>query len=54
MFALSQAATDTIVIIAVWGVAFPLLVQGLLMFIAAQVAVERKENLEYERAHPRL
>ena len=54
MFALSQAATDTIAIIAVWGVAFPVLVQGLLAFVAAQVAVERKQNLEYERTHPNL
>jgi hypothetical protein len=46
MLALS-AWSATFGIIVVFGVAFPVLVQGLLGFIAAAIAGERRQNQEY-------
>lgn len=46
MLALS-AWSATFGIVIVFGVAFPVLVQGILAFIAAQVAGERRQNQEY-------
>lgn len=53
MFAASQALIDTLGIVLVFFVAFPLLVHGMLGFIAAQVVGEKRENQEYERTHPK-
>jgi hypothetical protein len=46
VFALSAAAEQTIVAIAIWGVFFPALVTGLIMLALAGVARERTENEE--------
>jgi hypothetical protein len=46
LFALDYAAKATIGLIAVFGVVFPALVTGLLIFAVAQAAAERQENLE--------
>lgn len=51
MFAISVAAQMTLGLVGVFFVFFPLLVNVLLAFIAAQVLGERQDNLEYERAH---
>ena len=45
----SQGWTDTIGIVGVFFVAFPLLVHGIVGFIAAQVIGERQENQAYAR-----
>jgi hypothetical protein len=46
LFALDYAAKATIALIAVFGVVFPALVTGLLIFAVAQAAAERQENIE--------
>jgi hypothetical protein len=46
LFALDDAAKATIALIAVFGVVFPALVTGLIVFAAAQAAAERQENIE--------
>jgi hypothetical protein len=46
LFALDDAAKATIALIAVFGVVFPALVTGLLIFAVAQAAAERQENFE--------
>jgi hypothetical protein len=46
LFALDDAAKATIALVAVFGVVFPALVTGLIVFAAAQAAAERQENLE--------
>jgi purine-cytosine permease-like protein len=46
VFALSAAAEQTIVSIAIWGVFFPALVTGLIGLALAGVARERTENEE--------
>jgi hypothetical protein len=46
LFALSDAAKATITIIVIWGVAFPALVTGLIVFAVAQAMAERSQNLE--------
>jgi hypothetical protein len=51
MFAISVAAQMTLGLVGVFFIFFPLLVNVILGFIAAQVLGERQENLEYERAH---
>ena len=45
LFALDDAAKATIALIGVFGVVFPALVTGLLIFAAAQAATERQENV---------
>lgn len=52
MFAVSQAVAMTLGLLAVFFVGLPILVNVLLAFIAAQVAGERQDNLQYEREHP--
>jgi hypothetical protein len=49
ILALSTSWEITLGLIAIFFVAFPLLVQGLLVFIAIQVAGERRENQEHSR-----
>ena len=46
LIALTDAAKATIALLAVFGVIFPALVTGLIIFAAAQAAAEREENLE--------
>jgi hypothetical protein len=50
VLALSDTAA-TLGLIAVFFVLFPVLVQGLLAFIAAQVLGEKAENDEYAAEH---
>ena len=45
LIALSDAWTASIALIAIFGVIFPALVTGLLIFAVAQAAAEREENL---------
>jgi len=44
LLALSEAVKHTLALILVFGVAFPALVTGLLVFTAVQVMGERAEN----------
>lgn len=52
MFAASHALLATLGIVGIFFVVFPLIVHGMLAFVAAQIVGERKANLEYERNHP--
>jgi uncharacterized membrane protein YbaN (DUF454 family) len=54
MFAVSTALAMTLGLVGVFFVALPILVNILIAFIAAQVAGERQDNLQYERQHPNL
>lgn len=47
MFILGSSLIDSIGLIAVFFVAFPLLLHGILGFIAAQVMGEKRANDEY-------
>lgn len=49
MFA--SAVSVDIGLIAVFFVAFPILVQGLIAFAVAQTLGERKQNRDYQREH---
>jgi hypothetical protein len=51
MFAMSVALQMTLGLVGVFFVAFPLLVNVMIGFIAAQVLGERQANIEYEREH---
>jgi hypothetical protein len=46
LIALSDAWKASIALIAVFGVVFPALVTGLIVFAIAQAAAERQQNLE--------
>ena len=46
LIALSDAWKASIALIAVFGVVFPALVTGLIVFAVAQAAAERQQNLE--------
>jgi hypothetical protein len=46
LLALSDAVKTDIALIAVFGVIFPGLVTGLIVFAVAQAAAERQQNLE--------
>jgi hypothetical protein len=46
LIALSEAWKASIALIAVFGVVFPALATGLIVFAIAQAAAERQENLE--------
>jgi F0F1-type ATP synthase membrane subunit c/vacuolar-type H+-ATPase subunit K len=46
LIALSDAWKASIALIAVFGVIFPALATGLIVFAAAQAAAERQQNLE--------
>ncbi len=52
MFAASQAFLMTFGLVIVFLVGLPVLVNVLVVFIAAQVGGERQDNLQYEREHP--
>ena len=45
LIALSDAWKASIALIAIFGVIFPALVTGLIVFAVAQAAAEREENL---------
>jgi hypothetical protein len=45
----NQALTVTLVCIAVWGIAFPVLVQGLIVYAVIQARGERRANEEMRR-----
>jgi hypothetical protein len=46
LVALSEAWKVSIALIGLFGVVFPALVTGLIIFAAAQAAAERQQNLE--------
>jgi hypothetical protein len=46
LIALSDAWKASLALIAVFGVIFPALVTGLIVFAVAQAAAERQENLD--------
>jgi hypothetical protein len=46
LVALSDAWKASIALIAIFGVIFPALATGLIVFAIAQAAAEREENLE--------
>lgn len=50
---LSDAWLATLGLVGIFFVMFPLLVQGLLVYIGVQVAGERRQNLEHRRARGR-
>jgi uncharacterized membrane protein YjfL (UPF0719 family) len=52
-FALSKAATTTIVNLVIWGVVFPALVTGLIGFAVIRSIGERQENSENDKRHRR-
>lgn len=49
IFALSKAATTTIVNLVIWGVVFPALVTGLIGLAVIRSIGERQENEENRR-----
>jgi hypothetical protein len=46
LFALSEAWQTTLALVGLFGVLFPALVTGLIVFAVAQAAAERQQNLE--------
>jgi hypothetical protein len=46
LLALSNAAKTTIALVGIFGVIFPALVTGLIIFAVAQALAERQQNLE--------
>jgi uncharacterized membrane protein YjfL (UPF0719 family) len=53
IFALSKAATTTIVNLVIWGVVFPALVTGLIALAVIRAIGERQENQELRRHRKR-
>ncbi len=49
IFALSKAATTTIVNLVIWGVVFPALVTGLIALAVIRAIGERQENQQHKR-----
>jgi hypothetical protein len=49
IFALSKAATTTIVNLVIWGVVFPALITGLIALAVIRAIGERQENEELKR-----
>ena len=49
IFALDQATTTTIVYIFIWGIAFPALVTGLIVYAIVQARGEKQDNEENRR-----
>jgi K+-transporting ATPase c subunit len=49
IFALSKAATTTIVNLVIWGVVFPALVTGLIALAVIRAIGERQENDDLKR-----
>jgi hypothetical protein len=46
LVALSEAAKTTLALIGIFGVLFPALVTGLIIFAVAQAMAERQQNIE--------
>jgi len=46
LFALSEAWKVTIALLGLFGVVFPAIVTGLIIFAAAQAMAERQQNIE--------
>jgi hypothetical protein len=46
LFALSEATKVTIALVGLFGVVFPALVTGLIIFAVAQAMAERQQNFE--------
>jgi hypothetical protein len=46
LLALTNAAKTTIALLAIFGVIFPALVTGLIVFAVAQAMTERQQNIE--------
>jgi uncharacterized membrane protein YjfL (UPF0719 family) len=53
IFALSKAASVTIVNLVIWGVVFPALVTGLIAFAAIRAIGERQDNIEHDKRRRR-
>ena len=53
IFALSKAATTTIVNLVIWGVVFPALATGLIALAIIRAIGERQDNEERKRHHHR-
>jgi hypothetical protein len=49
LIALSEAFETTLALVGLFGVLFPAIVTGLIIFAAAQAAAERQQNLERRR-----
>jgi hypothetical protein len=49
VLALSEAWKVTIALVGLFGVVFPALVTGLIIFAAAQAIAERQQNLERQQ-----
>jgi hypothetical protein len=50
---LASSLGDSLALIAVFFILFPVVVQGLIMFAAAQAIGEKRANDEYRLAHRR-
>ncbi len=50
LFALSEAWKVTIALVGLFGIVFPALVTGQIIFAAAQAMAERQQNLERQRS----
>lgn len=50
LLALSEAWKVTIALVGLFGVVFPALVTGLIIFAAAQAMAERQQNLDRRNA----
>jgi hypothetical protein len=53
LFALSEAWQVSIALIGLFGVLFPAIVTGLIIFAAAQAMTERQRNLERRQSRTR-
>jgi hypothetical protein len=53
LVALSEAWTASIALIVVFGIVFPALATGLIVFAVAQALAERQENLRRRHGHDR-
>jgi Na+-translocating ferredoxin:NAD+ oxidoreductase RnfE subunit len=49
LIALSEAAQTTIALVGIFGVLFPALVTGCIIFAAAQAMSERQQNLQRQQ-----
>jgi hypothetical protein len=52
LMALSEAAQTTIALVGVFGIVFPAIVTGCIIFAIAQAASERQQNIERRNRRP--
>ena len=52
LMALNEAAKVTIGLAAIFGIVFPAIVTGCIIFAAAQATAERQQNLERKHGRP--